>query len=137
MRRADRIRTTVVRPAVLGFVAFLAVTLAWLGPLVPHFGSAVLEGQNDATNVLRMYWAIEQAGESPFTWSHDTLNGAPEGVPRPTAPEFVSPVQSGFVWLVKPFVGLDRRLQSLRRARLPAHRLRDVPPAQPVRLRLR
>lgn len=79
--------------------------MAWLSPLLPHFGSAVLEGQSDATNALRMYWAIEEAHESPFTWSHDTLSGAPEGIPRPTAPEFVSPVQSGFVWAMKPLVG--------------------------------
>jgi hypothetical protein len=102
---SERIQRAAGRPAVLGFGVFLAVTLAWLGPLLPHFGSAVLERQSDTTNALRMYWAIEQAGESPFTWSHDTLNGAPEGVPRPTAPEFVSPVQSGFVWLVKPLLG--------------------------------
>ncbi len=100
-----RVREAAGRTTAAGAIVFLAVTLGWLAPLLPHFGSAVLEGQSDATNALRAYWAIEEAGKTPFTWSRDELNGAPEGVPRPTAPDFVSPVQSGFVWLTKPFVG--------------------------------
>ena len=44
-------------------------------------------------------------GRDPFTWSHDRLNGAPEGVPRPTAPEFASPVQATFIWTTKQLVG--------------------------------
>ena len=88
-----------------GFVVFLAATLCWLAPLLPHFGSGVIGEQNDSTNALRAYWVMEEAGKTPFTWSRDELNGAPEGIPRPTAPEIVSPVQSGFVWAVKPLVG--------------------------------
>jgi hypothetical protein len=88
-----------------GLVVFLAATLCWLAPLLPHFGSGVVGEQNDSTNALRAYWVMEEAGKTPFTWSRDELNGAPEGIPRPTAPEIVSPVQSGFVWAVKPLVG--------------------------------
>jgi hypothetical protein len=105
MTRLVRVRAALRAPATWGFAVFLVVTLAWLAPLLPHFGSAVLEGESDATIALRAYWAMEEAGKTPFTWTRDDLNGAPEGLPRPPAPEFVSPVLSTFVWTAKGVIG--------------------------------
>jgi hypothetical protein len=56
------------------------VTVAWAFPLVLHLNSRVLGGPSDSTSTIRDYWAIAQAGKTPFTATHDALIGAPEGV---------------------------------------------------------
>ncbi len=95
-------------PAVVAF--FVVVTCIWFAPLIAHLGTHVLVGPSDATNGLRGYWAMREAGEIPWTFRHDTLNGAPEGYPQQAAVEFVQPVQSTFIVLVSQLVGLTAAL---------------------------
>lgn len=81
---------------------FTAVTLAWLAPLVPHLNTHVLVGPSDATNGLRMYWAMIESGHTPWTFHHDPLNGAPEGYPHPAPVAIAQPIQPAFFVLLYP-----------------------------------
>ena len=87
------------------FVFFLLATLIWLSPLVLHLRSEVLIGPSDATLSIRGYWASAQQHGDPFTFAHDYLDGAPEGVPGARAVEIAQPVQTAAVFALRPLVG--------------------------------
>ena len=84
---------------------FVGVTVVWLLPLVLGLETRVLGGASDATNGLRHYWAAERQGENPFTFRHDSLIGAPEGVANSSAIAVANAVQPAFIWLVKGALG--------------------------------
>jgi hypothetical protein len=94
------------RRRLLGAFAFyLAATLIWLSPLVVHLGSRVLIGPSDATSGIRAYWAVAQQHGDPFTFTHDYLDGAPEGMPWNRAVEIATPVQTAVVFALHPLFG--------------------------------
>ena len=96
------------RPAVrypLVLVAFSAVTILWLLPLVAHLGSSVSNEASDATSGARDYWAAERQGATPFTLDHDRLMDAPEGTDVSAAVQIANGIQPAFVLVAKELVG--------------------------------
>ncbi len=87
------------------FLFYLLATLVWLSPLVIHLTSAVLTGPSDATLSIRSYWAVAHVHGNPFTFTHDYLNGAPEGDPWYRAVEIAQPVQTAAVFALQPVFG--------------------------------
>lgn len=98
-----RARGAVRNAVVLG--AFALATVLWLLPLVAHLGSSVSVGASDSTAVMRFYWAAEQQGKTPFTFTHDDLVDAPEGTPAAPAIQIANAIQPAFVWLTKGLLG--------------------------------
>lgn len=86
----------------------MAVTVVWFAPLIGSFGSKLLDqpGRGDAANYVRNAWAIQHSGSTPFTFSRDKWNGAPEGIPQTRAIAFLSPAQPLFTWVLTPALGL-------------------------------
>lgn len=93
------------RRLIAAFLVFLVLTVVWFAPLILHLDSLVLGGPSDATAAIRAYWAIHEQGGTPFTFTRDYLNGAPEGVRWHSAIIIVQPVQSFVVWALHPFFG--------------------------------
>ncbi len=96
------------RPALRAFAA--AIIIATVGAivfsaLIAHPNSRVLSEFSDAALAMRMYDVIDQAGSTPFTFTHDDLNGAPEGFPALPAVQVAAPIQPSFVWLTKDALG--------------------------------
>ena len=85
---------------------YLAIAVVVLWPLVRHLGSSVLYGPTDSTGTLRDYWAMGHEGKNPFNFSHDALNGAPEGYPRSPAISVANAIQPAFIWAAKGTLGL-------------------------------
>jgi hypothetical protein len=92
----------------LALIVFVAATVFWFAPLIGSLGSKLLDqpGSGDAANYVRNAWAIQQSGSTPFTFSRDKWNGAPEGIPQTTAIPVLSPVQPLFTWVLTPALGL-------------------------------
>jgi len=86
-------------------VAFSAVTILWLLPLVAHLGSSVSNEASDATSGARDYWAAEREGATPFTLDHDRLMDAPEGTDVSAAVQIANGIQPAFVLVAKELVG--------------------------------
>ncbi len=90
--------------ALLAAVVLAAAGVLLMGSLVLNPGSRILGGFNDATLGIRSYDLIDKAGETPFTYERDDLNGAPEGVPAIRGIQYAAPIQPAVVWLLKePF----------------------------------
>jgi hypothetical protein len=106
-RRSSPLTRTSVRLG-LAFVFYSAAAVLWLSPLLGSFNSALLDRPNegDAANYIRAEWAMERAGSTPFTFTRDLLNGAPEGLPQTPAPAILSPIQPFFTWVLSPLFGL-------------------------------
>jgi hypothetical protein len=90
----------------LGLALFVVLTAVWLWPIAAHPGSRALSDFGDATQTMRDYWSFEAEGSTPFTSTHDDLNGAPEGRPRAPASTWLSPIQSLVVWPLDDLVGV-------------------------------
>lgn len=97
-------RSTAARYAT-AFLFFLLATAAWYWPMVAHLRSSVLMGPADSTLSIRSYWAIDRQGGGPFSFAHDYLNGAPEGIPYYRAVAIAQPVQTAAVWATFWFLG--------------------------------
>lgn len=97
-RRAGRFALAVVVSAVL--------TALWALPVVLHPNTRVLGGPSDATSTIRDYWYIAHIGKTPFTATHDSLLGAPEGIALSPAIQAANGFQPAVVWLLKGSVGL-------------------------------
>jgi hypothetical protein len=93
------------RRAAFAFLFFLLLTLVWYAPLVIHLSGAVLVGPADSTLSIRSYWAINHQHGDPFTFTHDNLNGAPEGVPWYRAVAVAQPVQTIATWIPHSWIG--------------------------------
>lgn len=96
-------RVAIRYAVVLG--GFAVATILWLLPLVAHLGTSVSVGPSDATSGIRFYWAIEQQGKSPFTFTHDRLVDAPEGTDAAPAIQVANAIQPGFIWATKGILG--------------------------------
>jgi hypothetical protein len=83
-----------------------ALTALWALPLVLHPNTRVLGGPSDATSTIRDYWYVAHIGKTPFTATHDSLLGAPEGIALSPAIQAANGFQPAFVWLLKGAVGL-------------------------------
>ena len=70
-----------------------------------HLTSAVLTGPADSTLSIRSYWAVAHQHGNPFTFTHDYLDGAPEGMPWSRAVQIASPVQTAAVFALQPLFG--------------------------------
>ncbi len=92
--------------ALLAAVMLAATGALLMGSLVFDPGSRILGGFNDAALGIRSYDLIDQAGETPFTYDRDELNGAPEGVPAVRATQYAAPIQPAVVWLLKGPLGI-------------------------------
>lgn len=104
-RRYGFRQTSPVTRALLAAVALTVTGSLLMGSLVFDPGSRVLGGFNDAALGVRSYDVIDQAGETPFTYERDVLNGAPEGVPAVPATQYAAPVQPAVIWLLKGQLG--------------------------------
>jgi len=89
----------------LALVLYLAVTGAYFAPLIAHPGSSVLVGFSDATQAIRTYDVTAALGATPFTFHHDPLNGAPEGMPMLTQPVIAQPIQHSVIWALRGPLG--------------------------------
>ena len=76
------------------------------GSVVTNPTSHVLSGFTDAAMTMRAYDIIDQAGSTPFTFSRDPFNGAPEGYPMLPSAQIAAPIQPAFVWLSKDALGI-------------------------------
>ena len=74
--------------------------------IIGHPNSRVLSEFSDAALAMRAYDIIDQAGSTPFTFTHDELNGAPEGSPLLPSTQIAAPIQPMFVWLFKDTMGI-------------------------------
>lgn len=90
---------------IFALVLYLAVTAAYFGPLLIHLDSSVLVGFSDATLAIRGYDIADAAGATPFTFRHDALNGAPEGVPVLPQTQIAQPIQPAVIWVLRDLVG--------------------------------
>ena len=92
----------------LAFVVYGVAVLLWFGPLIGSLNSSLLEqpGQGDAANYVRNAWAIDRSGSTPFTFTRDLWNGAPEGLPQTAALAVLQPIQPLFTWVLAPALGL-------------------------------
>lgn len=90
-----------------GATAIVAVVGAIVfGSVVTNPTSHVLSGFTDAAMTMRAYDIIDQAGSTPFTFSRDPFNGAPEGYPMLPSAQIAAPIQPAFVWLSKDALGI-------------------------------
>ncbi len=64
---------------------FGAAIALWLHEVVVHPGSRIAGGFGDATGALHDYWSAQAQHRTPFDFTHDALNGAPEGFERTPA----------------------------------------------------
>jgi hypothetical protein len=80
---------------------FLLTTCVYFAPLIFHLDSRALVGFSDATSQIRDYDVMDAAGANPFTFRHDALDGAPEGVPTLPQPAIAQPVQHSVVWMLR------------------------------------
>jgi hypothetical protein len=85
---------------------FALVFVGWFHDVVLHPNSRVPCCVADGTATLRDYWVAHVQHDTPFTFTHDAYNGAPEGSPRSTATVFANGgVQTGFVWGLRRVLG--------------------------------
>lgn len=87
------------------FVVFAALTFLWNLPIATDPGGVVLRGPADGTLSIRGNWITEEQGQTVFTATRDTLNGAPEGLPYLNALSWAQPIQVGFLLVVHYAVG--------------------------------
>ena len=89
-----------------GVALFTFVFVLAFHSVVAHPGERLPCCVSDGTASIRDYWVARQQGDNPFTFSHDTFNGAPEGWPRSTATVFANAgLQTGFLWGLSPVLG--------------------------------
>lgn len=89
----------------LALAVYLLTTFLYFAPLVAHPGSRALVDFSDATEAIRTYDVIAASGANPFTFRHDVLNGAPEGMPFFPQTQIAQPVQPVAIWLLRDLVG--------------------------------
>jgi hypothetical protein len=78
---------------------FVFAFAIWLHPVALHPGSRLPHGFNDATTAIRFNWAAAAQHRDPLTFTHDRLEGAPEGLAlSPAAGISGSVIQTGFIW---------------------------------------
>ena len=87
-------------------VFFAAVAAVWLSPIVRDLGGTMLGEPSDGSGSLREYWAAGAQDETVFTWEHDELATAPEGVPRSPTIAIANAVSPAFALALEPLVGL-------------------------------
>ena len=103
---ADRLRRRVVLyPAVL--ILFTAITMVIFADLIVDLNGRFLWNFSDASNSISYYSAIEQQGSNPFQSSRDLVDGAPEGLPIPSATNIAAPLQTIAIWGLKDVFGLQ------------------------------
>lgn len=90
----------------LVLVLFVALTSIFFIHLVTDLGGRILWNLSDASNGVRLYWATAHAGTNPYEFQRDYLNGAPEGLPVPSAPNIAAPVQAAVIWVLMPVLGI-------------------------------
>ena len=109
--RASRAASLLARHPRLA--AALAATLVYglalivsLHAVLFHPGSRVIYGLNDGTSSLRDYWAASVQHRTPFTFSHDALDGAPQGFLRVPATVLANgAIQAGVIWELRGALG--------------------------------
>ena len=89
----------------IAFAIYVVLTCAYFAPLIAHLNSHALSGFNDATRAIRDYDVIAAAGSTPFTFGHDLLNGAPEGLPLLPQTQIAQPIQASVIWVLRDVVG--------------------------------
>ena len=94
----DSLRLT--RGDLYAFLFFAGITMLWFHELFADIGNSVLVGPNDASYGIRAYWGASHAGENPFTFTRDALNGAPEGMPWSRAVQYANALIPGSIWLL-------------------------------------
>ena len=78
---------------------FLLAIVVWFHAVAVHPGSRLLFGFSDATGVIRYEWAANLQHKNPLTFTHDALQGAPQGQNYAPAVEVGGAgVQTAFVW---------------------------------------
>ena len=91
-------RSWKARYGVAAGVFGLAIVI-WFHAVAIHPGSRVLFGFGDATGVLRYEWAANSVHKNPLTFTHDALQGAPQGQSyAPAVQVGGAGVQTAFVW---------------------------------------
>lgn len=85
---------------------FILAACFWFHGIAAHPDTRLLRGFGDGTSQLRDYWAARHLGATPFTFARDSLTGAPEGRPLSTAIQIAQAFQPGFVWALRPVLGL-------------------------------
>ena len=104
-RYAATVTESRARRLVAAFFSFLLLTVVWFAPVLVHPDSRVLWGPADGTLAIRSYWAINEQGGTPFSFTRDYLNAAPEGVAWQSAIIIAQPIQSFVVWATHPLFG--------------------------------
>jgi hypothetical protein len=85
---------------------FAVVFIVCFPGVVLHPDSRVPCCVSDETAALRDVWVQRTQHDNPFTFSHDSYNGAPEGSSRSRATVFAnSGLQTAFVWGLRPVLG--------------------------------
>ena len=89
----------------VAFALYLLLNCLFFAPLIAHPNSRVLQGFGDATEGIRDYDVMAAAGSTPYTFRHDALNGAPEGMPMLPQTQIAQPAQSAAVWVLRGVTG--------------------------------
>jgi hypothetical protein len=99
-------RAGLVRYLAAGLIVVLAI-VGWLHGVVEHPGSRIAGDYGDGTGVIRDYWAESAQHRSPLDFTHDALNGAPEGTSVSPATAFADAgMQTVFMWSMTPVLGI-------------------------------
>jgi hypothetical protein len=91
----------------LVFLLFVAITCVFFIHIVVDMGGRILWNLSDASNGIRLYWATAHAGTDPYHFQRDLLNGAPEGLPVPSAPNVAAPFQAAVIWALMPLMSIQ------------------------------
>jgi hypothetical protein len=94
------------RYAVAAVVFGLALTLSFHAILLNPNGR-VAYGLADGTSTIRDYWAAAAQHRTPFSYTHDILDGAPQGIIRAPATTVANGgIQAAFIWELRGLFGL-------------------------------
>jgi hypothetical protein len=98
-------REVLVRYGAAVFV--FAVTIGiWLHEIVLHPGSRMPGTYGDGSSSIRDLWAASAQHRNPFDFTHDALNGAPQGTPRVSAAILSNAaVDTAFLWTSRRMLG--------------------------------
>ncbi len=99
------------RPGLVRFagatLVFALATGLWLHAVLVHPGSRIPGGFSDATASLHDFWAASAQHRNPFDFTHDALDGAPQGFERaPAAMVSNTGLETVFVWSLRGPLGL-------------------------------
>jgi hypothetical protein len=88
-------------------VLFCVGFAVWFHGVALHPGSRVPCCLGDGTSSIRDFWVMSHLHKTPWTFTLDTMNGAPQGKPRAPATLVAnSGLQTTFVWYLRGVIGV-------------------------------